>query len=174
MEDLLQHPTRRHLYEEVRKRPGISARELQRALDIGWGEAAHHLRQLTDAGLLRRERGGRRDYYFLPEITWQDRKTLLLLRSPAERMILVGLASSPGLSFPQVVSHAGLSKSTVSFHMHHMIELGVVEGYREDNVLRYRPQDRERLAELLRRYREGFDDRLVDQFVGVWSQLLRE
>ena len=174
MEELPQHPTRRRIYERVRDRPGIGARDLQRALGLGWGETAHHLRTLTDAGVLRRERGGRRDYYFLPEITWEDRKTLSLLRSTTERRILVTLAGAQSLTFPEVVERVGLSKSTVSFHMHHMIDLGVLEVVRKENVPHYQPRDPARLAELLKRYGESFEDRLVDQFVSVWSGLFRE
>ncbi|MDE1882270.1 MAG: winged helix-turn-helix transcriptional regulator, partial [Euryarchaeota archaeon] len=121
MDELLQQGTRRRIFEAVRANPGISARELQRALHLGWGQTAYHLDQLTRGGALRRERAGGRDRYFPQEMTWEDRKILLFLRSPAERVLLVEMLASPGLTFAELPSRVGLSRSTVSFHLRHMI-----------------------------------------------------
>ena len=51
-EELLSLPTRRRLYEAVRRHPGVGARQLQRAAGTGWGETVYHLDRLTAAGLL--------------------------------------------------------------------------------------------------------------------------
>ncbi len=174
MDDLLRQGTRKSIYEKIQKHPGISARELQRSLHLDWGETAYHLNQLTSAGALRRERGGHRDYYFTPEVGWSDRKTLLLLRSPTERLLLMTLFERPDLSFLELAAAVRLSNSTVSFHLRHMLDLEIVDRQADANVHRYRLRDPGRLAALLRTYQESFEDSFVDRFVEAWSGLLRE
>ena len=173
MDELLGQPTRRRLYDLVRAHPGASARDLQRRAGLAWGETAYHLDQLTRAGAIRREKGGRRDYYFPPGITWEDRKLLSALRSPAERRILLELSQHPELTLTGLGAAAELSPSTTSFHVRHLIGAGLVEGLRTENVRRYRVVHPSRVAEIVREYRESFEDRLVDRFVLAWSSIFR-
>ncbi len=173
MEEALQQPTRRRIYETVSDHPGSSARDVQRILGLAWGETAYHLDQLTRAGALRRERGGRRDFYFRPDMTWDDRRLLQALRSPTERRILLTLVEAPGLALAEIQERVGISPSTCSLHLRHLMILAVVESVREGNTRRYRPTHPLRLAELVRRYQGSFGDRLVDRFVEMWGSLMR-
>ncbi len=172
MDDLLAQPTRRRIFEVLEGHPGISAREVQRLAGLGWGETAYHLEQLTSAGILRRERGPRRDYYFPAAITWEDRRLLQALRSPTQRALLLLLSGTPGLSLAELKDRSGLSLSTTSFHLRQLLDRTVVELYRDGNVRRYRVLRPERVVELVRGYRASFQDRLADRFVETWSGLL--
>lgn len=173
MDDLLRQPTRRRIYEVVSTHPGASARDVQRLAGLAWGETAYHLDQLTRAGALRRERGGRRDFYFRPDMTWDDRRILRSLRSESQRRLLLTLAGSEGLTVAELGERAHLSLSTTSFHLRVLVEAGVVEGFRDENSRRYRALFPRRLTELLRTYQGSFEDRLVDRFVETWSSLIR-
>ncbi|HEV2519948.1 MAG TPA: winged helix-turn-helix transcriptional regulator [Thermoplasmata archaeon] len=173
MDDLLDQPTRRRIYEVVGEHPGASAREVQRLSGLAWGETAYHLDQLTRAGAVRRERGGRRDYYFRPQVAWEDRKLLRSLRSATQRRLLIALTARPGLTSGELSHEVGLSLSTTSFHLRALLAGGAVEAYRDGNLRRYRPTHPQRLAQLLGLYRESFRDRIVDRFVETWSALLR-
>lgn len=172
MEDLLAQPTRRQIFEVVSHHPGASARDVQRLAGLGWGETAYHLDQLTTAGVLRRERGGRRDYYFPATMTWEERRVLQALRSPTQRRLLLLLSERPGLSLAELHERSRLSLSTTSFHLRQLLDRAVVESRREANVRRYWVVQREHVAELVRGYRESFGDDLVDRFVEAWSGLL--
>ncbi len=172
MDELLAQPTRRRIFDVVSAHPGASAREVQRLAGLAWGETAYHLEQLTSAGVLRRERGGRRDYYFPATMTWEDRRLLQALRSPAQRALLLLLSERPGLTLAELREVAGFSLSTTSFHLRQLLDRAVVEMYREGNARRYRVVRPERVAELVRGYRTSFEDRLVDRFVETWSGLL--
>lgn len=172
MDGLVAQPTRRKIVTVVTEHPGSSAREIQRRAELGWGETAYHLDQLTRAGALRRERGGRRDYYFPMAMTWEDRRLFQVLRSGAERRILLELSARPGRTLAELRDATGFSLSTTSFHLRHLLGQAAVEGYREGNLRRYRPTRPDRVADLVTRYRESFEDRLVDRFVEAWSGLL--
>lgn len=172
MDDILAQPTRRRIFEVVGAHPGASAREIQRLSGLAWGETAYHLDQMIRAGVVRRERGGRRDYYFRLDMTWEDRRVLLSLRSRTQRQILLALVDSPDLSLAELRERTGASLSTVSAHLRRLLSLGIVESRREGPARQYRSIRPERVAALLRQYRESFGDRLVDRFVETWSDLL--
>lgn len=171
-DDLLLQRTRRRIVEIVAAHPGLSAREIQRGLGLGWGETAYHLDQLVRANLLYRERTGRRDAYFDRTVPWEDRRILVVLRGGATRRILLELTSTPGVSGPELQRRLGVSKSTLSFHLTRLIAGGVVEGVRTDEGLSYRVPNRERVAQLVRDHRDSFQDRLIDRFIETWVSLL--
>ncbi len=173
MEEALAQPTRKNLYAVVRNNPGASAREVQRLAGLAWGETAYHLDQLVRAGALRRERGGRRDYYFTLEMTWEDRRLFLALRSTTQRAILLRLVESPGLSLVELTERTGASLSTISFHLRRLLDARLVEGERGPTVRTYRALYPEKVTALVQAYRASFRDRLVDRFVEAWGSLLR-
>lgn len=173
MDDLLRQPTRRRIYEVVEHHPGASARDIQRMAGLAWGETAYHLDQLTRSGALRRERGGRRDYYFRPDMTWEDRRLVRALRSETQRRLLLALQERSGQTLAQLTEACDLSLSTTAFHLRGLVSAGLVDGYREGNARSYRLVRPERFVELLQAYRESFQDRLVDRFVETWSSLIR-
>jgi predicted transcriptional regulator len=171
-DDILAQPTRQRIYEIVGAHPGASARDVQRLAGLAWGETAYHLDQLIRAGALRRERGGRRDYYFRLDMTWEDRRVLLTLRSRTERQILLALVDSPGLNLNDLKERTQTSLSTVSTHLRRLVALGVVESERTATTRQFRAVRPDRVSVLVRQYRESFRDRLVDRFVETWSDLL--
>ncbi|MCI4348737.1 MAG: helix-turn-helix domain-containing protein [Thermoplasmata archaeon] len=173
MDDLLEQPTRRRIYEVVGTNPGSSARDIQRLAGLAWGETAYHLDQLTRGGAVRRERGGRRDFYFQLAIDWEDRQLLRSLRSSAQRRILLTLVTRPNLGVAELCEETGLSASTTSFHLRELLAIHAVEIARHGNLRRFRTLKPERLTQLFEAYRESFQDRLVDRFVETWSSLLR-
>jgi predicted transcriptional regulator len=172
MDELLDQPTRRRIYEAVSGNPGASARDIQRIVGLAWGETAYHLDQLTKGGLLRRERGGRRDYYFRLDMTWEDRKLFLALRCETARVLLLLLSESPDRTLEELRESGGVSLSTASFHLRYLLAQGHVQGRRDGNIRRYRATSPERVAELLKAYHDSFQDRLVDRFLRVWGGLL--
>lgn len=171
MDDPLEQPTRRRIYEVVNGNPGASARDVQRLAGLAWGETAYHLDVMTRAGAVRRERGGRRDYYYPPEMTWNDRKLVRSLRSDSQRRILLELTGSGGLTISELCARTGLSVSTTAFHLRELVEASLVEPFRDGNVRRYRAAFPARVSQLLKEHRESFRDQLVDRFVETWSSL---
>jgi predicted transcriptional regulator len=171
MDELVDQPTRKRIVEDIGAHPGSSAREIQHRLTLGWGDTAYHLDRLTQAGAIRRERGGRRDFYFASDITWEDRKILRALNSASQQALLLALASSPSLSFAELRDRLAVSKSTVSFHLGVLLRQGTVEHFVAQGERRYRAPRAERVRELLHEHRASFGDRLVDTFAASLGSL---
>ncbi len=165
MDEIRDQPTRRRILEEVRKTPGASARDLQRRLGLGWGQATYHLDRLVRANLLRRERGGRRDFYFSTDLLWADRLLLQALQSPTQRAILLALTTAGDLTFSEVHGRLSVGKSTVSFHLASLVRSDLVESRYVDGQRRFRVSAPDRVRSLVGTYGATFRDRFVDRFV---------
>jgi predicted transcriptional regulator len=172
-EDLLALPTRRRVYDAVRRSPGIGAREVQREANTGWGETVYHLDRLTEAHLLHRERSGHQDHYFVAAVPLGDRGLLRLTRSPSARRLLVALLETPDSTVPDLTSRTGLSAGRISVHIGRMARLGLLRTGRRDRFRTFEVGDRERVLRLLVSYRESLADEWVERLLETWSELLR-
>ena len=172
-EDLLALPTRRRLYEAVRRSPGMGAREAQRAAGTGWGETVYHLDRLTDAHLLHRERSGHQDHYFVAAVPLADRGLLRLTRSASARRLLVALLEEPNSTVPDLAERSGLSAGRISVHLGRLGELGILATGRRARLRTFELRDRDRVLRLLVTYREGLADQWVERLIETWSDLLR-
>jgi predicted transcriptional regulator len=170
---VLELPARRRIFDYVRQHPGSSARRIQRGLSLGWGETAYHLDQLRAAGVLFRERGGRRDYYFPSEMAPLDRQLLMAMQSPVERRMLIELARWPGLSFPELVRRAGVGKSTVAFHLRFLVALAIIDVDVSAPTRHYRARRPDLVLRLYESHRDSFEVRWVDRFSSAWGGLTR-
>jgi predicted transcriptional regulator len=171
---LLAQPTRRRIFDFVVRHPGSSARTIQRGVGLGWGETAYHLGQLLRQGALRRERGGRRDYYFPPEIPDLERQVLLSMQSAVERAVLVELARTPGLSFGDLCGRLGIGKSTLAFHLKFLLAAGILAAENLGATRRYRTRQPDLILRLYGAYRDSFEERWVDRFSSTWGGLVRD
>ncbi len=172
-EDLLALPTRRRLFDAVRRSPGIGAREAQRAAGTGWGETVYHLDRLTEAHLLQRDRTGHQDHYFVAAVPLGDRGLLRLARSTSARRLMVALLETPEATVPDLSERTGLSAGRLSVHLGRLFDLGILRTGRRDRLRTFEIADRERVLLLLVRYREGFADEWVERLLATWSDLLR-
>ena len=172
MAEVLRLETRQRIFGVVSKNPGLSARDIQRLAGLGWGETSYHLERLEDAGVLRRERAPNRDFYFASDITWDDRKYLVLLRGENSRRLLLELLREPRLTAADLSARLRLSRSTVYFHLTRLVQGGLLHGERDNTTRRYRVAHPEQALRLLESYRENFREEVVSRFVEVWGPLL--
>jgi predicted transcriptional regulator len=170
---MLELPVRRRIFDFVGAHPGSSARAVQRGLGLGWGETTYHLDQMLRSGILHRERGGRRDYYFHPDTPLIDRQLLVVMQSSVERAILVELSRFPGTSFRDLVSRLALGKTTAAFHLKFLVALGIVEVEASTPHRRYSVRRPDLVLRLYGSYRDSFEDRWVDRFSSTWGGLVR-
>lgn len=172
-DDPLALETRRRIYQAVRKTPGLSGREAQRAAGTGWGETVYHLDRLVVAGLLHRERGGRQDHYFVATVPLGDRRLLRLIRSASARRLLVALLETPRQSVPDLMERTGLSAGRLSVHLRRLVETGVVRTGREGRLRTFEVADGASIVRVLVTYRSGIADEWVERLFETWSELFR-
>jgi predicted transcriptional regulator len=170
---MLQLGVRRRIFDFVGAHPGSSARAVQRGLGLGWGETTYHLDQMLRSGILHRERGGRRDYYFHPDTAPVDRQLLVVMQSSVERAILVELSRFPGTSFRDLKYRLKLGKTTAAFHLKFLVALGIVEVEASTPHRRYSVRRPDLVLRLYGSYRDSFEDRWVDRFSATWGGLVR-
>ena len=172
-EDLLALPTRRRVYDVVRRSPGIGAREVQRGAGTGWGETVYHLDRLTQANLLHREKTGHQDHYFVAAVPLGDRSLLRMARSVSARRLLVALLESPNATVPDLTQRTGLSAGRISVHLGRLAQLGLLRTGRRERYRTFEIEDRDRIVRLLVTYRESVTDEWVERLLATWSELLR-
>ncbi len=172
-DDPLALETRRRVYETVRKAPGLGAREVQREAALAWGETVYHLERLTAAGLLHRERTQHQDHYFVAAVPLADRTLLRLVRSSSARRLLVELLQDSPVTVPELSERTGLSIGRLSVHLHRFLETGIVRTGRRARFRTFEVVDPDRVAGLLVRYRSGFADSWLEQYLDTWSELFR-
>lgn len=163
---------RRRIAARVRERPGIHFNELVRSLDLAPGQVQYHLRQLLGEDL-RVERLYGRTHYYPPEFGEWERGVLALVRRETARDVL-GYLLERGPSEPAAVADAvGIARSTLEWHLDHLLERDVVEkrygdGNRVTLVLA-RPDE---TARLLASVSPSLPERFVDRFTRLVDDLL--
>jgi predicted transcriptional regulator len=142
-EDLLENPLRDDILEVVQTSPGISASELGRRLNCGWGTLVYHLTVLERMQLLSSAREGRHKRFFVQgRINYSDKGAVGLLANPAARMVLDAIKDQPGLIQRDLSRHLNLSPGTVAWHVDRLHEAGLVLKEEEGRVVRYYPSQK--------------------------------
>lgn len=169
--DPLELESRRRAYELVAATPGLHLRELARQLDQDVRTVEYHLRQLEKHGLVTpTDEGGFRRYFprtadgrKAEVVDARDKPTLGLLRKPVPLYVALFLLAQDGATHGELARDAGVSPSTLSYHLDRM-ERATVLG-RRDSV--YVLREPERVARLLYAHRPTPD--LIDRFLDLWE-----
>jgi predicted transcriptional regulator len=96
----LELETRKKIYDQIKKSPGIHFRELQRRLELVVGSLQYHLHYLEKRNLIKASSDGDYVRYFARDrsLTETERKILSLLRRSSCRHILIQLLNNPNLN----------------------------------------------------------------------------
>lgn len=148
-EDVLENPLRDDILVVVQGSPGISASELGRRLECGWGTLVYHLTVLERMQLISSAREGRHKRFFVQgRINYSDKGAVGLLANPSARTLLDAIRERPGLIQRDLGRLLGLSPGTVAWHVDRLEEAGLVIKEEEGRVVRYYPSAK--LLELTR------------------------
>lgn len=148
-EDILENAIRDDILHVVGAQPGISASELGRRLECGWGTLVYHLTVLERMKLLSSAREGRHKRFFVQgRINYSDKGALAILANPAARIILDAVRQHPGIIQKDLGDRVGLSAGTVAWHVERLAANGLVVKQEDGRSVRYHPSDR--LIELTR------------------------
>lgn len=170
-DDPLALETRRRVFDAVRRRPGVSGREVERVTSMARGETVYHLERLTEAGLVHREPGSHQDHYFAATVPLGERTLLRLARSDSARRLMVVMLKDPDQTVPDLREKTGLSQARISVHLHRLLETGLVQTGRSGRLRTFHIPDRARAVRILVTYREGYADHWVEGLLETWAEL---
>ena len=149
---------RRAIVGYVAATPGAHFSKVRDDLQLGTGEAQHHLRRLLDTGVLESRRDG--DYRrFFPADRFAEFEQVALgyLRRPTPRGMLVELLRDPTATGADLAAALDVSRPTVSNYAKELDAAGLLA--REDG---YAVRNPETLISLLLRYADSFDADAAD------------
>lgn len=125
---VLDHPGRRLLVELVQSNPGIQVAEAARLAGLPYGTIRHHVRVLSNLGLLVVRRFGHSRTLFLPgQLSWRDQAKHHQLNKEAVKQLLCTLRNDPDLTQNQVAQRLGWTQQYVSKLMTTLRREGLVE-----------------------------------------------
>jgi predicted transcriptional regulator len=171
-EKALELDTRRLIYEHIELVPGTHFREIHRRLKIPTGVVEYHLKYLEDRELIVAKKEGRyKRYYIIGTMGSHDKMLLSLLRQKIPRHIIMHLLLNPRTTHKELRSLFGISASTLSFHLSKLLKNEIIEQKKSGRENEYIVIDDEAIAKALVRFKKGFVDVVVDEFVETWMEI---
>lgn len=124
---LLENPTRDHLFELIRREPGIAPPELHRRLGGGWSTIVYHLRVLQQNQLVTSLINGRSRRFFASNLANpQRRKALAALTHPLTRRVFQQLDGQTLVRRAELRRRMGLGSPVLQYHLRRLEEVGLV------------------------------------------------
>jgi len=167
--------TRDRIETHVSTHPGVHFNELITTLDLAPGQVQYHLRRLLTGDVLVREELYGRTHYFTPEYDNWERGMVALVRRETARDILAYLIEHGSPRPNPVADELGIARSTLEWHLNHLVEQEVVEKHRDARnrvtLVLARPLATGRL---LKEITPSLPERLVDRFTRLVDQLLED
>lgn len=171
-EEALELESRRKIYEQIQHVPGIHLREISRRLNVPMGVIEYHLRYLEHHELIVSRKEGRyKRYFIVGKLGSEDKQLLGLLRQQMPRHILMHLLLHPNTSHKKLRKVLKISASTLSFHLSKLLDTELISQQRVGRKLEYQVCDEELVSRALIRFKEGFIDEVVDDFVQTWMEI---
>ncbi|WP_251343169.1 winged helix-turn-helix transcriptional regulator [Haloplanus halophilus] len=166
---------RERIRHHVAANPGVHFNELARELDLATGQVQHHLKTLRRADDVVAEPLYGRTHYYTPEYDAAERGAIAVLRRETARDVLLHLIDEGPGPPGTVADDLGIARSTLEWHLDHLIEQDLVEKRRDDRdrvtLGLSRP---EATARALREVEPTLPERLVDRFTRLVDGLVSE
>ena len=123
---ILDNDTRHNLYAYINHNPGRHFTNIKKHMKVSQGTLTHHIRFLTDAGLIRAEPKGNFKFYYP---TWMKDTEKAL--TPVQREIMDLMETRPGIEISELAEKLGRESRTVRYHLNNLRDLGMV---RSENI----------------------------------------
>lgn len=131
--DLLENKLRADIFELIKANPGINVSEVSRRLDVAWGTATHHLQKLRQERLVAIRVVSHQKCYFQNggSYTPQEMDVVSATKNDTARRIASFLVANGATNHGDLAVSLGLSPALVSFHLHKLVEAGVVARHKD-------------------------------------------
>ena len=160
------------LLRYIGENPGIWYRELLRLTGLSNGTLAHHLRGLEENSRIRvqRESNFGKTRYFALDVTESESNIIGFLRSDTTKQIVLLMFERDYCTFSELVEGTAKSASTISWHLKRMVAGGIVKIRESDHTL-YSLADRERVSDVLSRYRRSFLETTANNYENIIDEI---
>ncbi|HEV8405817.1 MAG TPA: winged helix-turn-helix transcriptional regulator [Nitrososphaera sp.] len=170
MEQSVEEDSRTMLLRYIEENPGIRYRELLRMTGLVNGVLTYHLSALEKTDVVKVERQSRMTRYYPVSVSDSESEILKFVRHEPVRQIVLFILDHELCTFTEIVDHTKKAPSTVSSHLKHMKEAGIIS-VRYGEYQLYRLAQKELIADVLSKYRASFADRVVDNYAELVEEL---
>jgi predicted transcriptional regulator len=160
------------LLRYINGNPGIRYRELLRLSNLTNGALAYHLALLEKSDQIQVDRNENKKMtrYYSNNIPIQETNIIGYTRQDATRQIVLFILENDLCTFDEVVEYTKKAPSTISWHLKRLKEAGIISVQHEQYHL-YHVINREMVAEVLRKYKQRFIDKVVDGYTETIEEL---
>lgn len=137
---VLENPQRKVIYDRVLAQPGLTPGDLRAATRLHYTTCIHHLRVLSEQGLVMVKRlgGSIRCYENHNRYGVVESRLLAAARSATARGLLREALRSPDVTPADAAERLGVARSTVKHHMDRLAAWGLLEVRPDGSNLRLR------------------------------------
>jgi predicted transcriptional regulator len=166
---------RDRIYEYIATHPGEHFNALTRGLDLAPGHVQYHLKKLRRQDRIVEEHLYGRTHYYTPAYDTWERGAIAVLRRETARDILFYLLEHGGSKPDAVADTLDIARSTLEWHLDHLVEQDLVEKRRDWNnhvtLIASEPTETVRLLEDVT---PSLSDRMLDRFTRLVDNLISE
>jgi len=150
--------------------PGIHLRELQRALGVSFNSVRYNTEKLAESGEINCEKTKGYSRFFPPGIREKDRVFYSFARNKTTFRILQELTKEPLISSKSLSEKTGFAKSTVSEHVHHLLNGNFVRmTLSNEGNFKVELLDREYVGRLVSAELKLRENDIIGNFVDLWD-----
>jgi predicted transcriptional regulator len=170
--DDLNDTQRDKLLRHINGNPGILYRELLRLSNLTNGVLTYHLALLEKSDRIQVDRNENKKItrYCPNNISIQETNIIGCIRQDATRQIILFILEDDLSTFDEIIDHTKKAPSTISWHLKRLKEAGIIS-IQHGRYPLYHVTDREMVAEVLRKYKQSFIDKVVDRYTETIEEL---
>ena len=146
-EDVLDHRTRRMVYNYISSHPGVSFQRIRKVLDLNSSTLRYHLQYLEKAGKIVLEMEGGKKFYYPRGLGSDSQGTESSELSKKERRVLESIKKNPGISKRGLSNYTNLNGSTVSKCIRTLRDKKLIWKVREGRSTGYEHISKEKLKQ---------------------------
>jgi predicted transcriptional regulator len=179
-DEVLELQTRKRIYDEVCRFPGLHLRELSRQLNESVPLIEYHLNFMERYGIVTPITDGQYKRYYPRDpigseekrdtLSSEEKRIMGLLRQKIPLQIVLYLLKNGRGQHKDMLPLMNVSPSTLSHHLNKLVRRGVVEKTASGEERGYRIRDESKIARLLMSYQPP-PGTVVDSFIEIWEQL---
>jgi predicted transcriptional regulator len=170
--DDLNDTQRDKLLRYINGNPGIRYRELLRISNLSNGVLTYHLALLEKSDRIQVDRNENKKMtrYYPNNIPIEETNIIGCIRQDAARQIILFILENDLCTFDEIIEHTKKAPSTISWHLKRLKEAGIIS-IQHGRYHLYHVINREMVAEVLRKYKQSFIDKVVDRYTETIEEL---